>query len=99
MEAIAGDGIGTTQMVHTYLRYGSGKFRITNISPTEEEMQSAATQLKDLPRLLLLLVVFLMPVPGFVGLYVFLAILTERYLGNKIRVIPTRFRPLLTTKP
>lgn len=97
-EAIAGDSIGTTRMVHTYLRYGSGKLRITDESPSEEEMRRATTQLKDLPRLMVLVVVFLMPVPGFVGLYVFLAILTERYLGDRIRVIPTRFRSLLLNK-
>ncbi|MBL7810483.1 MAG: hypothetical protein JNN28_21845 [Saprospiraceae bacterium] len=97
-EAIAGDGIGTTQMVHTYLRYGGEKLRIKGMATTEEEMQRAANQLKDLPRLLLLLLVFLMPVPGFVGLYVFMAILLERYLGDKIRVIPTRYRAILLSK-
>jgi hypothetical protein len=97
-EAIAGDSIGTTRMVYTYLKYGGGKLRITDVVPGEEEMQRAANQLKDLPRLVLLLLVFLMPVPGFVGLYVFMAILTERHLGNKISLIPTRFRPLLLTK-
>jgi hypothetical protein len=98
MEAIAGDGIGTTRMVQTYLRYSSEKLRITGIAPTEEEMQRAANQLKDLPRLVLLLMVFLMPVPGMVGLFVLSAIMLERFWGDKIRVIPTRYRSILLSK-
>jgi hypothetical protein len=94
-EAIAGDGLGTTQMVHTYIRYGGRKLRIKGVAPTDEEMQRASNQLKDLPRLLVLLMVFLMPVPGFVGLYMFMALLLERYWGNKISVIPMRYRSIL----
>ena len=97
-EAIACDDIGTTQMVHTYIRYGGEILRIKGMAPTEEEMQRAENQLKDLPRLVLLLLVLLMPVPGMVGLYVFLAIMLERSWGNKISLIPTRYRSILLSK-
>lgn len=95
--AILMEGVGTTRMMHVYARHGSGKLKLTpaHWRPTEEELQVAGEQLKDIPRSLLFIAVFFIPLPGFVGGYALLAIMIERWLGNKIKLLPTRFRPLL----
>ena len=84
-------------MVYIYARYGSGKLKLTptHRHPTREELQVAGEQLKDIPRSLLFLFIFLIPLPGMVGGYALIAIIIERWLGNKIKLLPTRFRHLL----
>ncbi|MFN0175287.1 MAG: hypothetical protein ACKVU0_11610 [Saprospiraceae bacterium] len=98
--AIVMEGVGTTRMVHIYARQGSGKLRITpaHLHPTPEELELADEQLKDIPRSLLFLLVFLIPVPGFVGGYTLVAISLEKRFGYKVKLIPSRFRSLLKPK-
>ncbi len=98
--AIAMEGVGTTRMLHVYARHVTGKLRLTPVHrhPTQEELHVAREQLKDIPRSLVFLVVFLIPVPGFVGGYAIAAIAAERWMGHKIKLIPTRFRHLLRPK-
>lgn len=95
--AIVMEGVGASKMVHTYARHGRGMLKLGTLEqqPTPEELQIAGEQLKDIPRSLLFLVVFLIPVPGFIGGYTLVAISVERKFGDKIKLIPTRFRPLL----
>jgi hypothetical protein len=95
--AIVMEGVGTSKMVHTYARHGTGKLNLTpvHLHPTPEELEVAAEQLKDIPRSLIFIVVFLIPVPGFVGGYALIAIAAEKWMGNKIKLLPTRFRPFL----
>lgn len=95
--AIVMEGVGTTRMVHIYARLGTGKLKLTPIHrrPTREELYVAGEQLKDIPRSLIFIVVFLIPLPGMVGGYVLISIMVERWLGNKIKLLPTRFRQLL----
>ena len=98
--AIVMEGVGTTRMIHTYARHGSGKLKLTpaHLHPTPEELLEAGEQLKDIPRSLLFLVVFLIPVPGFVGGYTIVAISMEKRFGGKVKLLPTRFRHLLAPK-
>ncbi len=98
--AIVMEGVGTTRMAHVYARYGTGKLNLTpvRLHPSPEELQEAGNQLKDIPRSLLFLAFFLVPVPGFVGGYALAAIAVERWAGNRIQVLPSRFRHLLAPK-
>ncbi len=98
--AIVMEGVGTTRMLHVYARHGTGKLKLTpaHRHPTSEELVVAHEQLKDIPRSLVFLVVFLIPVPGFVGGYAIMAIAAERWMGHKIKLLPTRFRHLLSPK-
>ncbi len=98
--AVVMEGVGTTKMVHTYARQGTGKLRLSPVHrhPTPEELQIAGEQLKDIPRSLLFLLVFLIPVPGFVGGYTLAAISLEKKFGDRIKLIPSRFRHLLNPK-
>lgn len=91
------EGVGTTRMIHIYTRYASGKLNLSpqHRRPTREELYVAGEQLKDIPRSLIFIVVFLIPLPGMVGGYVLISIMVERWLGNKIKLLPTRFRQLL----
>ncbi|MBC7774070.1 MAG: hypothetical protein H7246_01425 [Phycisphaerae bacterium] len=96
--AVVMEGVGTTRMVHVYARHGSGKLRLTPLHrhPTPAELHVAGEQLKDIPRSLLFLAVFLIPVPGFIGGYALAAISLEKKYGNKIKLLPSRFRHLLS---
>lgn len=95
------EGVGTTQMMHTYARQGTGKLNLipAHRNPTREELNTASEQLKEIPRYLLFLVFFLIPVPGFVGGYALVAISIEKKFGAKVKLLPTRLRPLFTTSP
>lgn len=95
--AIAMEGVGTTRMIHVYARHVTRNLNLRSPqqNPSSEELQVAGEQLKDIPRSLLFLVVFLIPVPGFVGGYTLAAISMEKWSGDKIKLIPSRFRKLL----
>ncbi len=99
--AIVMEGVGTTRMVQTYALHGSGKLKLTptHLHPSEAELQVAGEQLKDVPRSLLFLVVFFIPVPGFIGGYTLMAISMEKKFGDKVKLLPTRFRPILNPEP
>ncbi|MDO8367570.1 MAG: hypothetical protein Q7T20_12285 [Saprospiraceae bacterium] len=100
MWAIAMEGVGTSRMITVYARHGTRNLNLRppHRQPTAEELHVAGEQLRDIPRSLLFLAVFLIPVPGFVGGYTLAAIATERWMGNKIQVLPTRFRHILKPK-
>ena len=91
------EGVGTTKMVHTFAKQASGRLNLTpaHLHPSPEELRLADAQLKDIPRSLLFLVMFLVPVPGFVGGYALAAISMEKHFGDKVKLLPRRFRPLL----
>ena len=54
------EGVETKQMLHTYARHGAGKLLLISKhkQPTEEELQQAKAQLKDIPRFLPFFVIF-----------------------------------------
>ena len=95
--AIVKEGVGTSRMVQTYARHGSGKLHLTpaHNNPTPEELQIAGEQLKEVPKSLVFIVVALIPIPGFVGGYALMAIAAERWSGDKVKLLPARFRSLL----
>jgi len=95
--AIAMEGVGTTRMIHVYARHGTRKLKLRSAhrNPSPAELQVAHEQLKDIPRSLLFLVVFLIPLPGVVGGYALAALSMEKWSGDKIKLIPSRFRDLI----
>lgn len=94
LSAIAVEGVETGRMVHVYARHGRGKLHLSppQHQPSTEELHMASEQLKDIPRSLIFLLMFLVPIPGFVGGYALIAIALERSFGDKIKLLPTRFR-------
>lgn len=94
LSAIAVEGVATRQMVHVYARHGRGKLHLSppQQQPSNEELRMASEQLKDIPRSLIFLLMFLIPIPGFVGGYALIAIALEKSCGDKIQLLPTRFR-------
>ena len=95
--AMVMEGVETTQMVKVFARQGTGKLRITpaHRKPTPEEMREAIEQLKDIPRFLPFFVVIAVPVPGVTEGYALVALTLERWLGDRMRLLPSRFRHLL----
>lgn len=86
----------TKDMMLTFLRQGK-RIVIRNGSedgPTEEEIKAALEQLKDIPRMLPFLVVTVVPAPGITEGYVLLVLTLEKWLGQKIRLLPSSFRRL-----
>lgn len=90
------EGQETKDMMLTFLRQGK-RIVIKNGSgegPTEEEIKAALEQLKDIPRMLPFLVVTVVPAPGITEGYVLLVLTVEKWLGQKIRLLPSSFRRL-----
>ncbi len=94
--AVVLEGVDAGRMMNTYARHGTGKLRLTpaHRHPTEEELKEAAEQLKNTTRFLPFFVAAIIPVPGIVQGYVLVMISLERYLGDNIKLLPTRFRNL-----
>lgn len=91
------ESLETKQMLHVYARYGRGKllfFTKTN-DPTEEELHQAKEQLKDIPRFLPFFIVVMVPAPGVTEGYALLAITLEKWLGERISLLPSQFRKVL----
>lgn len=90
------EGVETKQMVHIYARHGAGKLLLISKSkqPTEEELHQAREQLKDLPRFLPFFVIVAMPAPGVTEGYALLAVTLERWLGQRISLLPSQFRKI-----
>jgi hypothetical protein len=88
------ESVETKQMVVTFVKQGKGKLltSTTNHKPTEEELQKAMQQLKDIPRFLPFFVFVAVPVPGMTETYVILAVTLEKWLGKKISLLPSNFR-------
>lgn len=95
--AMVMEGVETTRMVKTFAKQGSGKLRLipSHKNPTEEELQQAVEQLKDIPRFLPFFVVVVVPVPGMVEGYAVVALTLERWLGDKMKLLPSQFRHLM----
>ena len=95
--ALVMEGVETTKMIKVLGRHGSGKLRLTPIHrhPTPEEMKEAVEQLKDIPRFLPFFVIVLVPVPGVTEGYALMAITLERWMGDRFRFLPSRFREAL----
>lgn len=91
------EGVETKQMVHIYVRHGAGKLLLISKSkqPTSEELQKAKEQLQDIPRFLPFFVVIVVPAPGITEGYAFLAVTLERWLGQRISLLPSQFRKVL----
>lgn len=95
--ALVMEGADTRKMLEVFGRQGTGKLRLipTDRHPTQEELDEAIKQLKDMPRLLPFVVVVLIPVPGVSAGYALAAITLERWLGDRFRVLPNRFKFIL----
>jgi len=99
--ALVMEGKETTQMLKTFARHGSGKLRLTpaHRHPTPEELREAVEQLKDIPRFLPFFVIVVVPVPGVTEGYALAAVTMEKWLGQKIRLLPSRFRHIFHPEP
>lgn len=62
--------------------------------PSEEEIQAAMAQLKDLPRFLPFFSLFFIPVPGITELYILTAIGLEKLSRGKVSLLPSQLRKL-----
>ncbi len=100
LRAIVMEGVGTGRMLHTYVRHGGRKLNLTptHRHPSSEELRVAGEQLSDVPRSLVFIAVVLIPIPGFVGGYAVMAVAAERLMGDRIKLLPTRFRHFFTPK-
>ena len=92
--ALVMEGVETTRMIKVFGRHGSGKLRITpaHRNPTPEELREAMEQLRDIPRFLPFFVVILVPLPGVTEGYALVAVTLEKWLGHRVRLLPSRFR-------
>ena len=88
------EGVETKNMLHTFALKGREHLPLRNPKegPTEEEMQKAVAQLKDIPRFLPFFVFITVPVPGMAEGYVLIAITLEKWLGEKVSLLPSHFR-------
>lgn len=94
------EGIETKQMLHTYARHGAGKLLLISKhrQPTELELQQAKEQLKDIPRFLPFFVIIVVPAPGITEGYALLAITLEKWLGQRISLLPNQLRLVFQNK-
>lgn len=81
-------------MMRTYARHGAGKLLLLSKhkQPTPEELQKAKEQLRDIPRFLPFFVIIVVPAPGVTEGYALLAITLERWLGQRISLLPSQLR-------
>ena len=88
------EGIETKNMLQTFVKEGKGRLLLSDEKemPTEEEMEQAVGQLKDMPKFLPFFILAIAPVPGVTEGYCLLAITLERWLGSKVSLLPTHFR-------
>jgi len=91
------EGAETTRMLRTFFREGRGRLIVSSKSqnPTPEEMREAIEQLKDLPRFLPFFVILIMPLPGVTEGYALVAVTLEKWLGHKVRFLPSEFRRII----
>ncbi|MBP6810697.1 MAG: hypothetical protein KA138_04230 [Saprospiraceae bacterium] len=95
--AMVMEGVETTRMVKVFARHGTGKLRLTpaHRNPTPEQLKEAVEQLKDIPRFLPFFVVVVVPVPGITEGYAVVALTLERWLGDRMKFLPSQFRHIL----
>lgn len=94
------EGVETKKMVRTFVRKGKSHVLVSTASetPTEEELQEAISQLKDLPKFLPFFVFITVPVPGMTESYVLLAFTLEKWLGRRFSLLPSQFRKVFQKK-
>ncbi len=94
------EGVETKQMLRTYARHSAGKLLLISKhrQPTAEELQQAKEQLKDIPRFLPFFVIVVVPAPGITEGYALLAITLEKWLGQRISLLPTQIREVFQKK-
>lgn len=89
------ESVETKNMVRTFVKHGQGRLLLrTAQKPTEEEMQQAINQLKDIPKFLPFFIVIVVPLPGVTEGYMLLAVTLEKWLGSKVSLLPSQFREL-----
>lgn len=67
--------------------------------PTKEEIQEAIDSLADIPRVAPLIVIFVSsPIPGSSIFYLSIIRILEKITGDRIKMIPRRFRKILERK-
>jgi hypothetical protein len=95
--ALVMEGKETTQMLRTFVRHGSGKLHLSTARghPTPEELHQAVEQLKDIPRFLPFFVVIVVPMPGVTEGYAVVAVTLEKWLGHRIRLLPSQLRDIV----
>lgn len=98
--AMVMEGVETTRMVKVFARHGRTKLRMieTHRSPTPEELKDAVEQLKDIPRFLPFFVVVIVPLPGITEGYAIVALTLERWLGHRMRLLPSQFKSVFHPK-
>jgi hypothetical protein len=94
------EGIETKNMVRTFVKQGKGHLLLSKESepPTEEEIRQAMEQLKDLPKFLPFFIFIAVPMPGVTESYVLLAVSLEKWLGQKVSLLPTHIRAIFQKK-
>jgi hypothetical protein len=92
------ESVETKRMLATFARQGRGRLLTSSRGhkPTDEEIQAAMEQLRDLPRLLPFFVLVIAPVPGVTEGYTLVAITLEKWLGHKVSLLPSQFRQVFT---
>lgn len=92
--ALVMEGVETKEMVHVFLRHGKGRLlgKASTTHPSPEEIRQAKEQLKDLPKFLPFFVIIVAPVPGIAEGYVLLAATLEKWLGNRVSLLPSQFK-------
>ncbi len=95
--AMVMEGVDTTRMLNVFARHGTGKLRLipSDRKPSSEELKEAIEQLKDIPRFLPFFVVVVVPLPGVTSGYALVATTLERWLGDRFKLLPSRFRKVL----
>lgn len=98
--AFVTEGMETKDMMVTFVKHGKRVIikKDGKEGPTEEELQKALAQLKDIPRILPFFVITVVPAPGITEGYVILALTLEKWLGQKISLLPSGFRNLFGRK-
>jgi hypothetical protein len=88
------EGVETKRMMHVYARHGAGKLLLLSKSkqPSAEELLRAKEQLRDIPRFLPFFIIIVVPAPGITEGYALLAITLERWLGQRISLLPSQIR-------
>ncbi len=97
LSAFVDEGVETRDMLKTFVKHGKGQLLLSKQAepPTEEEIQQAIAQLKDIPKFLPFIVFVTVPVPGITESYVLLAVTLEKWLGEKFSLLPSSFRTIL----
>ncbi len=95
--ALVMEGVETTRMVQVFVWQGTRKLGLTpaHHQPTPEQIKEAMDQLKDIPRFLPFFMVVIVPLPGVTEGYAIVAMTVEKWLGHKVRLLPSRFRDVL----